>query len=1112
MKSFHKTKKALVVTLAVSMTGVYSSTAAILPVHAQQATTQVQTPTIGGNIVNCGISGDKLQLNATTSMPTRNQGNPTVKTARGISEKAVYFDGQSAVITPFGTAQKQQINGQMTMEAYFKADDIPDSGEMDFFSNQQSGGVGLGFENGQLTFYGYTGNRYVTPKATVQANKWIHVVGVISKTDVSLYVNGQLVQTLPKAGDLKFTTSPDAQNLVLGGDSNSSGGAEYLFRGFVNEARVYNRALTATEISTLSKKAHAKDIAEPVQVQNLQAGLIGANTTVQDSTYDLNLQLRGETEGDLDHLNFDLNYDPQLVAFKDVRNNSFAKNATIVDDHHGKLHIAYKGRVTTAALLDYAKTTIAQLAFTNLPTKTNRTAHFKISDLKASADGKDVTPQLTLGDKQVQILADDALDYNHDGLISVGDAVLAPADQQALIAQKAAIYPYKHVMVLTTDGGGNPWDPSGMYYVNGVGDPQWTTDPSILAKRQNPFALNFFSHEAAMSTSSKAVFPTISGMNYASILHGLPWGQLPKDYQLDNTSAGQYYFNDFGKTTGLYPSIFKVINQYQPQRTNSVFSEWSPIPNGIVEPDAAVHKEYDNTPGESYRKIANYITSPAFNKTAFTFLQDDSQDELGHSTGFFNDSYWQNYHTYDARFKSVVDGLKKTGHADDTLLIFNADHGGTARTHGGSSSSESNIFIAIYGQTVAKGRRLTGGNNSDITPIALNALRLPQPASMTGQVFDQSAFMKQTELAANHRDTDQVLVGKSKQALHFTLNKKHDIKAVDLVLNLNGQPKGTLQANGGKILRDKVENGQWKITVTYDKMPNDFLTVKPAKNSEQLSVKEMMLAKTDGQEIYNDISEYTTDKLDTALQEAAQSKPKTGHHFTASSLQQLTKAQAAAETLLQSTDITTKKADEIAAQLTKAIAGLKEEKDAETTSVKKDQLQTELQKVTNRQPSAGHHFTKKSAADLETAVKAAKTILADKKATQSEVDQAVKELSATDKSLVEVADQTTTTHQTTDDKNNKQPATDDKGKQSTAADDKQSGSQTSDVPTTVSTSNADAPKTNNQETNVGNGEGDKGLPQTGAHFSQKPVIIGALMAAIVAGISWWRAVYKKIEK
>ena len=1088
LKALHKTKKALVVTLAVSMTGVYSSTVAILPAHAQPTTTQVQASTIGGSVVDYGINGDKLQLNATTTMPTRNQGNPIVKSVRGISDKAVYFDGRSAVIAPFGTAQKQQINGQLTMEAYFKAEDIPSSGEMDFFSNQQSGGVGLGFENGQLTFYGYMGDHYVTPKATVNVNKWIHVVGVISQTDVALYVNGQLVQSLPKSGELKFTTSQDAQNLVLGGDSNATGGAEYLFRGFVNRARLYNRALTATEVSALSKNAHEHDVTEPLQVQNLQAGLIGANTTVQDSLYDLNLQLRGETEGDLDHLNLDLNYDPQQVAFKGLRNNSLAKNVTVVDDHQGKLHISYQGPIATAALIDYAQTMLAQLTFTTLPTKTNQTAHFKISDVKGSAAGQTVTPQLTLGDKQLQILANDALDYNHDGLISVGDAVLAPADQQVLIAQKAAIYPYKHVMVLTTDGGGNPWNPSGLYYTNGIGAPQWTTNPTILAKRQNPFALNFFSHEAAMSTSAHAVFPTISGMNYASILHGLQWGELPPDYQLNNTSAGRFYFNDFGKSTSQYPSIFKVINQYQPQRSNTVFSEWSPIPNGIVEPDAAVHKEFDSTPGTSYRKIADYINSPAFNKTAFTYLQDDSMDERGHSTGFFNDRYWQDYHVYDERFKSVIDSLKKTGHANDTLVIFNADHGGTARTHGGSSSSESNIFIALYGQTVAKGWRLTGGNNSDITPVALNALRLPQPASMTGKVFDQTAFMPQTELTANHRDTDQVFVGQSKQAMHFTLNKKHDIKAVDLVLDLNGQPKGTLQVNGGKILRDQVENGQWKITVTYDKLPNDFLTITPANVSGKIQVKEMMLASADGQESYNDISEYRTDQLDAALQKANQIKPQVGYHFTTNSQQQVTKAQADVKTLLQSADITTAKADALAGQLNKAVAALKEERN-HATIVNKNQLQNELQKATQRQASMGHHFTQSSAAKLTAAVKAAKLVLANTKATQAEVDHAIQDLLVATKGLTETADQTTTTVA----QHEKQPAGTDTNNRETAT-------------------SAKANNATSQSANVSGTTSNQNLPQTGVHFSHKPVIVGALLALIVAGISWWRVLYKKPGK
>ena len=74
------------------------------------------------------------------------------------------------------------------------------------------------------------------------------------------------------------------------------------------------------------------------------------------------------------------------------------------------------------------------------------------------------------------------------------------------------------------------------------------------------------------------------------------------------------------------------------------------------------------------------------------------------------------------------------------------------------------IFIGIGGQTVDSGKKLTGGNNADISPIALDALRINKPTSMTGEVFDQSAFLSQDEMSKKNRDIENIkmeVAGKS---------------------------------------------------------------------------------------------------------------------------------------------------------------------------------------------------------------------------------------------------------------------------------------------------------------------------------------------------------------
>ncbi|MBI5142241.1 MAG: DUF2341 domain-containing protein [Nitrospirae bacterium] len=85
--------------------------------------------------------------------------------------------------------------------------------------------------------------------AGIQNNTWYHLVVTYDKNDTNelkLYLNGSLLgQWSNAAGNLASTTSP----LTLGGVVES-GGVVGMFKGLIDEAVVYNRALTSTEVSS----------------------------------------------------------------------------------------------------------------------------------------------------------------------------------------------------------------------------------------------------------------------------------------------------------------------------------------------------------------------------------------------------------------------------------------------------------------------------------------------------------------------------------------------------------------------------------------------------------------------------------------------------------------------------------------------------------------------------------------------------------------------------------------------------------------------------------------------------------------------------------------------
>lgn len=91
---------------------------------------------------------------------------------------------------------------------------------------------------------------------TFTLDTWIHVTGtILPANNLALYINGVLIGTtaLPTTATTlttAITTSP-ANFVRLGGVSS---GNTYAYKGYLDDVRIYNRALTAAEVYTLYSK------------------------------------------------------------------------------------------------------------------------------------------------------------------------------------------------------------------------------------------------------------------------------------------------------------------------------------------------------------------------------------------------------------------------------------------------------------------------------------------------------------------------------------------------------------------------------------------------------------------------------------------------------------------------------------------------------------------------------------------------------------------------------------------------------------------------------------------------------------------------------------------
>lgn len=462
-----------------------------------------------------------------------------------------------AYVYPFDEEKYAKITDAVTIECMFKYNEFW-SGEREVFYNQAGGGIGLGEDNGRLIFYAHVGGSYREPSIGISVGEWVHAVGVVDGEAVKLYVNGRLVDSVAASGGVSYPSDSNAWNFVIGGDSDSSGGAENFSNADISLARLYDRALTAEEIKLLSEAAFEGSLIEP-KVPGVNCGIVSPDTVAAGGTMHVGLHMNKIKLEKISRASCTLSYDPAKMTYLGVQNQK--NGASIQKTADGTLEVVCED-LSGDDFRKYPNTRLGEILFEIAGKNAAGTTSLEIGDFHAYSSGTEVTDSIEFPSvtKDITILAKKELDLNGDGVIGAGDVALAKdATQKEAIAQNAAIYPYKHAVVLTVDGAGNVWNPDEIYYAGAeAAIPQKTRDDEIMAKRTNTYAMELFNEEFATSYTAQSVKPAISAQNYTSILHGVPWEDLEEAYRVTNDSAAAEYFADFGKDDAKYPSMFRA--------------------------------------------------------------------------------------------------------------------------------------------------------------------------------------------------------------------------------------------------------------------------------------------------------------------------------------------------------------------------------------------------------------------------------------------------------------------------------------------------------------------------------------------------------------------------
>jgi hypothetical protein len=164
----------------------------------------------------------------------------------GHSGGALSFNGTSTLVTVPDSNSLDLTTG-MTLEAWVNPSALGATAWRNVIFKEQTGNMVYSLYAhqgsaplGQVFIGGVERNAVGT--SAIALNAWTHLAATYDGANLKLYVNGALVKTLAVAGSIPTSTGV----LHMGGDSVWS---EW-FKGLIDDVRIYNRALSASEVQT----------------------------------------------------------------------------------------------------------------------------------------------------------------------------------------------------------------------------------------------------------------------------------------------------------------------------------------------------------------------------------------------------------------------------------------------------------------------------------------------------------------------------------------------------------------------------------------------------------------------------------------------------------------------------------------------------------------------------------------------------------------------------------------------------------------------------------------------------------------------------------------------
>jgi predicted AlkP superfamily pyrophosphatase or phosphodiesterase len=271
----------------------------------------------------------------------------------------------------------------------------------------------------------------------------------------------------------------------------------------------------------------------------------------------------------------------------------------------------------------------------------------------------------------------------------------------ALAAQSGAA---RHVVVVGVDG-------LGSHYFDGAAAP----------------VMRRLMKEGAWTLKARAVFPTVSAPNWASIImgagpeqHGVTSNEWhPRKFDVPPVCA----------VNGRFPSVFGELRRQRPAARIAVIHDWDDFAR-LVEPGVAdVLRHVKGSRAAAEAAIAEWRERAP----TLLFLHLDAVDHAGHGKGWGSAAYHKAVEEADGLIGRLARAMEESAAERPALLIVTSDHGGTGTKHGNMTMPDIEVPWIAWGAGVRAGEITAPVDVYDTAPAVAAALGIQPHACWIGR-------------------------------------------------------------------------------------------------------------------------------------------------------------------------------------------------------------------------------------------------------------------------------------------------------------------------------------------------------------------------------------------